>query len=297
MNFIERIYLIQKIKESVEQNKGFAMGKLGFSEQSLLGYLPFKDTNPSIVKLKTYEAMLRFHCENQFGVFPTNATFLHEFAQFYKHHVQQIDILGLFQAEQEEKVIKENELIAQYIPYQFTEPDRSIPANEKNCYLPFFEGKKILFISPFADLLKSRANKDTFEAVWLSIGKKWFWPSEINAYEIPYSYVTSVNTHKKYTNSMNLFDSICAYIKEVDFDIAFIGAGALGLPIASYIKKQGKIAISLGGHLQVLFGIGGGRWSKDKFWTTNYINEHWIEMPKKYHPENKSFLTDNGAYW
>lgn len=297
MNFIERIDLIQKVKESVEQNKGFAMGKLGFSEQFLLGYLPFKDTNSSNVQLKAYEAMLRFHCDIQFGVFPTHATFLHEFAQFYTKHIQQIDILGLFQADQEEKIIKENELKAQFIPYQFTEPDRSIPAIEKNCYLPFFEGKKLLFISPFADLLKSRATKATFESVWSNIHKMWFWPSEVDAYEIPYSYVTSVNTHKQYTNSMTLFDSICTNIKEVDFDVAFIGAGALGLPIAAHLKNQGKIAISLGGHLQVLFGIGGGRWSKDEFWTTNYINEHWIEMPKKYHPENKSILTDNGAYW
>jgi|LauGreDrversion4_2_1035121.scaffolds.fasta_scaffold03667_5 hypothetical protein len=297
MNLIERIDLIQKVKESVEQNKGFAMGKLGFSEQFLLGYLPFKATNPGEIQLKAYEAMLRYHCEFMFGIFPTDISFLHEFAQFYTKNVQQIDILGLFQADQEEKIIKENELNALFIPYQFTEPDRSIPSSEYNCYLRSFEGKKILFISPFADLLKSRANKDTFEAVWLNIGKKWFCPSEVNAYEIPYSYSNSFKTHEQYTNSMHLFDSICTNIGEMDFDIAFIGAGALGLPIASHLKNQGKIAISLGGHLQVLFGIGGGRWSKDEFWTNNYINEHWIEMPKKYHPENKSILTDNGAYW
>lgn len=297
MNLIERIDLIQKVKESVEQNKGFALGKLGFAEQFLLGYLPFKATNPGRYQLKAYEAMLRYHCEYMFGIFPTDTSFLHEFAQFYTKNVQQIDILGLFHADQEEKIIKENELTALFIPYQFTEPDRSIPAIEKNCYLPFFEGKKLLFISPFADLLKSRATKATFESVWSNIHKMWFCPSEVDAYEIPYSYVTSVNTHKQYTNSMTLFDSICTNIKEVDFDIAFIGAGALGLPIASHLKNQGKIAISLGGHLQVLFGIGGGRWSKDEFWTTNYINEHWIEMPKKYHPENKSILSDNGAYW
>jgi hypothetical protein len=297
MNFIERIDLIQKVKESVEQNKGFAMGKLGFSEQFLLGYLPFKATNSSNVQLKAYEAMLRFHSEIQFGVFPTHATFLLEFAQFYTKHIQQIDILGLFQADQEEKIIKENELNALFIPYQLTEPDRSIPLSESNCYLRFFEGKKILFISPFADLLKSRANKDTFESVWSNIHKSWFGPSEISSYEIPYSYVNSIQTHNKYTNSIKLFDSICANLETMNFDIAFIGAGALGLPIASYLKSKGKIAISLGGHLQVLFGIGGGRWSKDEFWTTNYINEHWIEMPKKYHPENKSILTDNGAYW
>jgi hypothetical protein len=297
MNFIERIELIQKVKESVEHNKGFAMGKLGFSEQFLLGYLPFKDTNPNNVQLKAYEAMLRYHCEIQFGVFPANATFLHEFAQFYTKHVQQIDILGLFQAEQEERIIKVNELNALFIPYQLTEPDRSIPANESNCYLTYFEGKRMLFISSYADLLKSRATKATFESVWSNIHKKWFWPSEVSSYEIPYSYGNSVKTHDKYINSIELYDSICANLGTMEFDVAFIGAGALGLPLASYLKSIGKIAVSLGGHLQVLFGIVGGRWSKDEFWTTHYINSHWIEMPPKYHPENKSRLSDNSAYW
>jgi len=297
IHFIERIDLIQKVKESVEQKKGFAMGKLGFSEQFLLGYLPFKETKPGNVQLKAYEALLRYHCEIQFGVFPTHATFLHEFAQFYTKQVQQIDILGLFQAHQEEKIIKANYLRAYFIPYQMTEPDRSIPANESNCYLPYFEGKKLLFISPFADLLKSRATKNTFESVWSTIQKKWFHPSQVCSYEIPYSYVNSIQTHKKYRNSINLFGEICSNIGRMDFDIALIGAGALGLPLAGYLKGQGKTAISVGGHLQVLFGVRGARWSKDGFWTKNYFNPHWIEMPEKYHPENKSMLTDNSAYW
>lgn len=297
MDFIQRTELIQNIKESVAKNRGFAMGKLGFSEQFLLGYLPFKLESPTRIQLKAYEAMLRYHCEIQFGIFPTHPSFLHEFAQFYVKHVQQIDILGLFQAEQEEKIIKMNDLNSLFIPYQHTEPDRSIPSNESNCYLRHFKGRKILFISPYADLLKARAKEDIFESVWSNTQKKWFWPSEVSSYEIPYSYVNSVQTHNTYTTSIHLFDTICADVGSMDFDIALIGAGALGLPIASYLKSQGKIAISLGGHLQVLFGIRGDRWSKDEFWTTNYINKSWIEMPEKYHPENRTILTDNGAYW
>lgn len=297
MNFIQRVELIQKINASVLQKNGFAMGKLGFSEQFLLGYLPFKATNPGNIQLKAYEAMLRYHCEFQFGIFPTDTSFLHEFAQFYTKHVQQIDILGLFQADQEEKIIIESGLNALFIPYQLTEPDRSLPANESNCYLPFFEGKKLLIISPYAELLKSRANRDTFESVWHNIGKKWFFVSEISSCEIPYSYKNSIQTHQSFKNSIDLYNTICTRIDRMDYDIALIGAGALGLPIASYLKSQGKIAISLGGHLQVLFGVGGGRWNKDEFWIRNYINQHWIDMPENYHPENKSMLTDNSAYW
>jgi hypothetical protein len=295
--YIDRLTLLREVKDAVSLNKGLAMGKLGFSEQFLLGYIPFKRTNPGRVRLKAYEAMLRYHCEIQFGVFPAVPGFFHEFARFYANHVRQIDILGLFQAQQEENVIRENKLTAHFIPYQQTEPDRSIPSDESNCYLPYFEGKKLLFISPYADLLKTRATERTFESVWGNIQKKWFRPGGISSYEIPYSYVNSVQTHKIHTDSIRLFDSICADLGGMDFDVAFIGAGALGLPIASHLKNMGKTAISLGGHLQVLLGIGGGRWYKDEFWMTHYINRHWIEMPERYHPENKSLLTDNSAYW
>jgi len=295
--FIQRTELIQSIHESVVQSKGFAMGKLGFSEQCLLGYLPFKRKDPTSVQLKAYEAMLRYHCENQFGVFPTDEDFLQEFAHFYLPHILQLDILGLFQAEQEEKIIKDIGLQARFIPYQLTEPDRSIPADDSNCYLRYFNGKKLLFISPFSDLLKSRARKEVFEQVWSNIQKKWFYPWEVHSIEIPYSYGSSTQTHQKYHNSINLFDAICEKMETTDFDVALIGAGALGLPLASYIKKQGKIAISLGGHLQVLFGIGGGRWNRDEFFKSHYINNAWIEMPEKYHPENRTKLTDDSAYW
>ena len=88
MEFIQRGALIQKIKESVENGNSLAIGKLGFSEQFLLGYLPYKQKNPRHIQLKAYEAMLRYHCEVQFGVFPTNPSFLHEFAQFYEKHVK-----------------------------------------------------------------------------------------------------------------------------------------------------------------------------------------------------------------
>lgn len=297
MHLIQRTELIKSIEESITKNKGFAIGKLGFSEQCLLGYLPFKRKNPNYVQLKAYESMFRYHCEIQFGVFPTNSEFLNEFVNFYTKHVHQIDILGVFQAEQEDKIIKENNLTADFIPYQYTEPDRSIPANEPNCYLRYFKDKKLLLISPFADLLKLRASKDIFEQVWSKIQKKWFYPSDVSSLEIPYSFVNSFQTHRKYNNSIDLFDSICSRLSTIEFDVAFIGAGALGLPIASYIKNEGKIAISLGGHLQVLFGVKGDRWNRDINWTSNYMNEFWVDMPEKYHPENKSILTDDGAYW
>lgn len=39
-----------------------------------------------------------------------------------------------------------------------------------------------------------------------------------------------------------------------DFDVAIIGCGAYGFPLAAKIKKAGKIGIHLGGAAQLLFG-------------------------------------------
>ncbi len=294
---INRAELIQDLKISIEESTGFSMGKIGFSEQCLLGYLPFLATNPSTVQTKAYESLLRYHCEIQFGVFPTDPLFLQEFAAFYSKHIRNIDVLGIFQAKQELGIISKNGLRTKFIPYQQSEPDRSSPYAVENCYLPFFKSRKILFISPYSELLQYRCQKDIFEGVWAKINGKWFFPGKVSSIQIPYSFGNSFQTHANFSDSIALYNHICSEISTYDYDIALIAAGALALPLVSHVKNLGKVGISLGGHLQVLFGIKGGRWANDPYWQMNYFNENWIDMPQKYYPENKDNLTDKGAYW
>jgi hypothetical protein len=293
---ISKLELVADVRQAIENKRGFALGKIGFSEQFLLGYLPFLKTNPSLIQIKAYEAALRYHCEIQFGVFPTDPDFLKEFARLHTACTQAIDILGLFDAKQEKDLIVNNEIQSKLIFYQQTEPDRSIPEMIEECYLPFLKNKKILFISSFAELLKDRAKKEIFEGVWSEMNKKWFYPENISAIEVPYSYITAA-PNKDYTSSIHLYETICEKIDQQDYDIALIGMGSLGLPLAAHVKSKQKVALSLGGHLQVLFGVLGKRWKDDKYWITNYINDSWIEMPVKYHPKDKDILADSGAYW
>jgi hypothetical protein len=75
------------------------------------------------------------------------------------------------------------------------------------------------------------------------------------------------------------------------FDIALIGAGAWSLPLAAHAKAIGKKGLHLGGGLQLLFGIKGGRFEK---WIPH--NEHWIRPLPEDRPEN-CHLMENGAYW
>ncbi len=80
-----------------------------------------------------------------------------------------------------------------------------------------------------------------------------------------------------------------------DFDVAIIGCGAYGLPLAAKIKKAGKIAIHLGGATQLLFGIKGRRWD-DKTYINQYYNEYWVRPSIEDMPKNAN-MVENGCYW
>ena len=75
------------------------------------------------------------------------------------------------------------------------------------------------------------------------------------------------------------------------FDIALIGAGAWSLPLVAHAKKMGKKGIHLGGALQLLFGIKGGR-----FDPAGIYNNSWIRPLPEERPENFQ-LMEEGAYW
>jgi len=76
-----------------------------------------------------------------------------------------------------------------------------------------------------------------------------------------------------------------------DFDIALVGAGAWSLPLVAHAKKIGKKGMHLGGSLQLMFGIKGGR-----FDCNGIYNPRWIRPLPEDRPAN-CHLMENGAYW
>jgi glycerol-3-phosphate dehydrogenase len=81
---------------------------------------------------------------------------------------------------------------------------------------------------------------------------------------------------------------------KIDYDIAIIGAGAYGFPLATRFKHQGKQAIHIGGAIQILFGIKRHRWNNIPRVAKHY-NEHWI-YPLEKKPE-KADAAGVGTYW
>ena len=99
-------------------------------------------------------------------------------------------------------------------------------------------------------------------------------------------------------------------ISQTDFDIAIIGCGAYGLPLAAHVKRLGKQAIHMAGGTQLLFGILGRRWTEEyplkKTWYyrdqaisldyTPIFNDSWI-YPLPCDTVEGAGVVEGACYW
>ena len=102
-------------------------------------------------------------------------------------------------------------------------------------------------------------------------------------------------TQTEFETWFDAYDFMCSEIKNKDFDIAIIGAGAYGLPLASFVKSLGKKSVHLGGATQLLFGIKGKRWDNDPL-ISLLVNEYWTRPSNEETPAKENLLED-GCYW
>lgn len=98
-----------------------------------------------------------------------------------------------------------------------------------------------------------------------------------------------------YSDWFDALDILTQKMDETDYDVAIVGAGAYGLPIASHAKKRGKVGVVMGGALQLMFGIFGQRWLDQKSYR-KLINEHWVRPRSETRPRQYKEI-DGGAYW
>lgn len=299
-HLIEKSQMILAIEQSMASGRGLAIGKLGRSEQLTLLFnqvLKNQISLESAASIRSLYVALKFHAERQTGIFPTDFMFLSRYVDFYEKQVKEIDFIGLFGYSNEVMVTQSLSPATRFIKYTDTEPDRSDKYDPSRCYLPLFKNKKMLIVAPFANFAKQRGQKEIFEQVWQKVGAQWFEPNRIEAVEIPYSFIGQTTTFDRFSDSLSLYEHIAQKIDCCDYDVALIAAGSLALPLAAHIKQRSKVAISLGGHLQTLFGILGERWVRDIAWSEKYINEHWVRLPDHLIPSNADVLADKHAYW
>lgn len=163
-------------------------------------------------------------------------------------------------------------------PYYFSDP-----------WSKQLEGKKVLVVTPFVD------------EVWYQYDRRQkVWHNDLLP-DFQLKTVQSVwfagkaGKDGRFTNWFDALEYLEKCIDQVDYEIALLGCGPFGVPLCDHIKQQGKIAIYIGGALQILFGIKGSRWDKHPFISQLY-NEYWIRPGETTKPDNPKAL-DNRCYW
>ncbi len=149
--------------------------------------------------------------------------------------------------------------------------------------------KKVLVIHPFAKSIEYQYSR-----------RKMIFDNpdclpEMDLKIIPAVQTVGGNRDKRFRDWFEALDHMKKEALTVDFDIALIGCGAYGFPLAAEIKKAGRASIHMGGELQIVFGILGKRWEgysyiqkcKNEYWKYPYPEE----VPGNY--EN----VEGGCYW
>ena len=106
------------------------------------------------------------------------------------------------------------------------------------------------------------------------------------------------NQDERFHTWFDALDYMFIKAMEIDFDIAIIGCGAYGMPLAIKLKKAGKQAIHLGGATQLLFGIKGARWEQPNYPTKigKLFNTSWVRPSENDHIKNGATI-ENACYW
>jgi hypothetical protein len=228
-----------------------------------------------------WDEYIRASMRDLSGFFPSTDQLLESFSRRMLREVENIDVLGSW-VKQEEVV---SDLLKNALRVRLQDLE---PYYHLNPWTEALEGKVILVIHPFEKSIQMQYKKRK-----LLFEDQRFLPEfELKTFK---SIQSIGEENAGFKTWFDALDWMCEKINDIEFDIAIIGAGAYGLPLASHIKNLGKKSVHLGGATQILFGIKGKRWDSHPFIKELY-NQHWVrplpsEMPKNYQS------VEGGCYW
>jgi hypothetical protein len=219
---------------------------------------------------------------NNAGFFPLTSSYINQFCELMINCMQNVDILGSW-------VPGENIFIDNLSHAKICDLTDLEPYYHQSPWSSALKGKRVLVIHPFADSICKQysQNKD-----------KLFRNPEIlpDFNLITIKAVQSIaGNETPYKTWFDALDSMTEEIRKVDYDIAIIGCGAYGFPLASRVKDYGKKAVHLGGATQIMFGIKGKRWEMLPA-ISKYFNEYWIKPAEIETPPN-AIKVENACYW
>lgn len=167
--------------------------------------------------------------------------------------------------------------------------------SNQNMWTAALKGKKVLVIHPFTETIV-RQYKEKRQEIFSKVVMDA--DSVLPQFDlIPLKAIQTCAGQRderfdSWFEALSYMEEEC---QKIDFDVAIIGCGAYGFPLACNIKRRGKVAIHMGGATQLMFGILGRRWDTAEF-RENVVNASWTRPSRKEQPIE--FLkVEGGCYW
>jgi len=262
----------------LNSDKPCMISRIGSGELQALSYVKFW---PFLLPLKsrTYKLI-----SNNAGFFPVTLDNLKTFFEIHIDAISNLDILITWRFEEIffRKNFKKTKRVSKDTLDDFFK--------QQNPWTQALEDKRVLVIHPFAKTIEKQyfQHREQLFANPLVLPK---FKSLVTIKAVQ----SIAGNNVEYETWFDALDYMKREIDKHDFDIAILGCGAYGMPLAAYIKRSGKKAIHMGGITQFLFGIKGKRYI-DYEKTNNYINEYFVFPPESDRPQ-KAEIVEGGCYW
>lgn len=271
----------KKIYDAIIRGTPFFAGRFGANELSAVKTFDFQVSGK-------YDTVMN-HLTLCAGFFPKNNEAGNRFKNLMIESMPEADFMGIWMLPFEDYYLKHYGSKQLETTYLF---DLEPWSYSQNPWSSALKGKKVLVIHPFAETIEEQ----------YAVREKIF-PSTNILPKFTLLTLKAVQTvagqvDERFDSWFDALDWMYEETMKLDFDIAILGCGAYGFPLAARLKKAGKQAIHLGGATQLLFGIKGRRWEDYSIfaYVQKYFNDSWVH-PRASDKPKKANEVEGACYW
>ena len=268
------------LKQAIIDGKPFMVGRFGTSEGLALNDYWGIKLKYGMAPNRLSDKYLQIMCNNA-GFFPKSKEMIWKWAEMESEACADVDLLGVMHFLNEEWIVRNLCVNAKLMP-------NGGLGSAAHGWAHVLEGRKILVVHPFTDTIKSQYENN----------REKIFPGTNALPEFELKCVKAVQTiadqeDDRFKTWFDALDYMTEEVAKQDFEVCLIGCGAYGFQLASRVKRMGKIAVHMGGSLQTLFGIKGGRWDSQY---SDMYNEYWVYPSEEETPAGYEKV-EGGCYW
>ncbi len=269
------------IADMLKSDKPFLVGRLGWIECQIC----WNFTRASFFN-KGHSHTIAKSASNNAGISSLGDKSFDRFSTIYLSAIPFADLIGAWEVKGMFPLLHTfGSPALQYTTLPALDPWHAFLAGELAWTLSL-EGKSVLVVHPFAQSIqKQYARRTEIKSI-----KDMMPEFELSTLIPPVTFAGQDNGKTWVANLQSLTSEVAG----VKFDVAIVGCGAYGLPLAAFIKQMGRQAIHLGGATQLLFGIRGNRWDSREY--SSVMDESWVRPQQDERPKGAATVED-ACYW